>query len=73
MISVPTEKGKKMAKEICADCGKVFDGGAHQFFCLDCRKRRLSESAKARNLNKLGNDAYSEQQARRKAERREGK
>ena len=22
-----------MAKEICMDCGKVFDGGAKAFFC----------------------------------------
>ena len=56
-----------MAKEICADCGKVFDGGAHQFFCLECRKRRLSEAAKIRNLSKLGHDAR-----RKKRERREG-
>ena len=55
-----------MAKEICQDCGRVFDGGAHQFFCLECRKRRLSEAAKARNLNKLGNEAYSKK-ARRNA------
>ena len=55
-----------MAKEICADCGKVFDGGVHAFFCMDCRKRRLSEAAKARKLNKLGTAAYSKQQAARK-------
>lgn len=48
-----------MAKVICEDCSKVFEGGAKAFFCPDCRKRRQSESAKKRNLNKLGNAAYS--------------
>lgn len=59
-----------MAKEICQDCGKVFEGGFNAFFCVDCRKRRLSESAKRRSLDKIGNDAYSKQQSIRKAERR---
>ena len=59
-----------MAKEICQDCGKVFEGGSRAFFCVDCRKRRLSESAKRISLNKIGNDAYSKQQAIRNAERR---
>lgn len=53
-----------MAKEICQDCGKVFDGGPKAFFCMDCRKRRLSESAKARNLNRLGVAAGSKRQPR---------
>lgn len=55
-----------MAKEICADCEKVFDGGPKVFLCEDCRKRRLRESAKARNLSKLGRDAHSKQRAGRK-------
>jgi len=33
-----------MAKEMCQDCGKVFDGGPKAFFCPECRKRRQSES-----------------------------
>ena len=48
-----------MAKEICLSCGKLFNGGKKAFFCSACRKKRLSESAKKRNLNKLGNAAYS--------------
>ena len=58
-----------MAKEICQDCENVFEAGPYTFLCPECRKRRLSESAKRRNLNKLGNDAYSLQQAiRRRAD-----
>lgn len=48
-----------MSKTICEDCGKVFEYKFKAFFCSDCRKRRQSEAAKKRNLNKLGNDAYS--------------
>ena len=48
-----------MVKVICEDCNKVFEGGSKAFFCPDCRKRRRSEAAKKRNLNKIGNDAYS--------------
>ena len=55
------------AKTICEDCGKVFDGGPYAYFCPECRKKRLSKAAKDRNLNKLGNDAYSEQCAIRRA------
>ena len=50
-----------MAIEICEDCGKTFDGGPKAFLCRSCRRKRLSECAKKRNLNKLGNDAYSNQ------------
>lgn len=56
-----------MAKEICEDCGKVFDAGPHAHLCMACRKRRLSENAKMRNLGKIGRDAYSKQQAAKKA------
>ena len=52
-----------MAKEICEDCEKVYEGGAYSHYCPDCRHFRLSNAAKRRNLNKLGNDAYSEQRA----------
>ena len=48
-----------MAKELCEDCGKVFEGSKWAHFCPECRKNRQSESAKKRNLNKLGNAAYS--------------
>lgn len=43
-----------MAIEICEDCGKTFDGGPRAFICRDCRKKRLSEYAKKRKLNRLG-------------------
>lgn len=55
------------AKEICDDCGKVFEAGPKAFLCKECRSKRLSEAAKKRGLNKLGNEAYSKQQAERKA------
>lgn len=48
-----------MAKELCEDCGKVFEGGPYSYFCPSCRKRRLSEAAKRRNLHKLGKEAYA--------------
>jgi len=46
-----------LAKEMCQDCGKVFMGGPNAFFCPACKKRRLSESAKKRNLNKIGQES----------------
>lgn len=48
---------------ICEDCGRVFEGGPKAYFCMECRKRKLSASAKRRNLNKIGNAAYSKKQA----------
>lgn len=49
--------------EICEDCGKTFLAGPEAFLCPRCRRKRLSEAAKKRNLNKLGNDARWEQRA----------
>ncbi|HJA24714.1 MAG TPA: hydrogenase maturation nickel metallochaperone HypA [Candidatus Fournierella merdigallinarum] len=46
-----------MGKEICEDCGKVFEAGPKAFLCPSCRKRRLSNAAKARGLNRLGTNA----------------
>jgi len=46
-----------MAKEFCADCEKVFEGGKDAFLCPACRKRRLSEAAKKRALHKKGTEA----------------
>ena len=57
-----------MAIEICEDCGKVFDGGPAAHFCKACIRKRLSDTAKRRNLNKIGNEAYSAQQAAKKKE-----
>lgn len=51
------------APTICEDCEKVFQGGPHAFICPGCRKKRLSEAARRRRLNEMGNDAYSEQRA----------
>lgn len=35
-----------MAKEICADCEKVLDGGANAFLCPKCRKKRVEAGKK---------------------------
>lgn len=51
----------ELVKDICGDCGKVFLR-KYAFLCPECRKKRLSRYAKERNLNKIGNDAYSAQQ-----------
>ena len=56
-----------MAKEICQDCGKVFECGPYAHFCRACIKRRLSEAAKRRNLNKLSGAAYAAKAAARRA------
>lgn len=48
---------KRVAKEICEDCGKVFEAGPKAFLCPSCRKRRLSNAAKARGLNRIGTNA----------------
>lgn len=37
-----------MAKEICEDCGKLFEAGKQAFFCPACRKKRQSEAARKR-------------------------
>ena len=29
-----------MAKEICEDCGRVYEAGPNSFLCPECRKRR---------------------------------
>lgn len=57
-----------MAKEICEDCGMVFEPKSNKgFICQMCHRKRLSRYAKARGLNKLGNKAYSEMCAIRRA------
>lgn len=67
---------RKKCLELCEDCGKPFMAGPNAFFCPDCRKARIAaaarESAKKRNLNKIGNDAYSEQCAIARKERNRG-
>lgn len=49
-----------MAKEICQDCGRVFEAGPKGRYCKACIRRRLSESAKRRGLNRMGGAARSE-------------
>jgi predicted RNA-binding Zn-ribbon protein involved in translation (DUF1610 family) len=51
------KKNNDLAKEMCQECGKTFLGGKNAFICPDCRKIRLSEAAKKRQLSKLGNEA----------------
>ena len=60
-----------MPKGICEDCESVFEYKVNAFLCPDCRKKKLSRDAKERNLNKLGNAAYSKKCAMRRAERKE--
>lgn len=54
---------------ICEGCEKVFQG-KYAYYCPDCLRKMKSERAKRTNLNKLGNDAYSKQQAELKQLRR---
>ena len=56
-----------MALEVCEDCGKVFEAGKYQHICRACLRKRLSEQAKRRELNKIGNEAYSKMCAERRA------
>ena len=56
-----------MAKELCQECEKMFEGKGSAYLCPDCRRKRLSRYAKERQLNKLGNEAYSEMCARRRS------
>lgn len=52
-----------MAKEICQECDRIFETKSNKgMICPECHKKILSRCAKERNLNKLGNEAYSKQQ-----------
>lgn len=58
-----------MGKEICQECEKLFEPKSNRaFICPTCHRKRLSRYAKERQLNKLGNDAYSEICAIRRAD-----
>lgn len=46
------------SKLVCEDCGREFLGVKARR-CAECFRKRLSMYAKARNLNKMGNEAYS--------------
>lgn len=63
---------KEPAPIICDRCEKVFMG-KYAFICPECRKKAASDSAKKRNLNKIGNAAYSKQQVERSGDRNEPK
>ena len=41
-------------------------GGPKSFYCPACRRKRLSEAARGRGLNKLGNEAYSKKVAKKR-------
>lgn len=41
-----------MAKEICQDCGRIFEGGPHAFLCPECRKKRVEAGKKKAGLRK---------------------
>lgn len=71
MIFAVTEKGEAMVKDICEECESVFEHKGKAFICPACHKKRLSRYAKERNLNKLGNAAYSKKCAIHRAERKE--
>lgn len=36
------------AKEICADCEKIFEGGPKAFLCPECRKKRVEKGHRRR-------------------------
>ncbi len=44
---------------LCVNCGAVYRETPYSFLCPKCRKAYQSESAKKRNLSKIGNAARS--------------
>ena len=57
-----------MSIEICTNCERAFYTAGNARFCPICRKERLSELAKERGLNRLGNLAYSQKQKEKREE-----
>lgn len=45
------------APVICEECEAVFYGGVNAYICPACRKKRLSDLAKKRNLSAIGREA----------------
>lgn len=43
-----------MAKEICQDCEKIFEGGKNAFLCPKCRKKRVEIGKKKSREKKRG-------------------
>lgn len=56
-----------MGKEICEDCGAVFEGTVHTHYCPGCRTERLRRSARERGLHRLGRAAYIKRREERDA------
>lgn len=66
VVDEETTVAKPTAPVICDICETVFLGGPHAFVCPECRRKALRESAVAKNLSKLGNEAYLKQLSMRK-------
>lgn len=49
-----------MGKEICEDCGAVFEGTVHTHYCPGCRTERLRRSAAAYIKRREERDARHE-------------
>ena len=64
-----------MAKEICQDCEKIFEGGPHAFLCEKCRKKRISNAMKKyhkkKAVEKEKNKNYPEESQQREDEEQE--
>lgn len=43
-----------MAKEICQDCEKIFEGGKNALLCPKCRKKRVEIGKKKSREKKRG-------------------
>ena len=58
-------------KTVCEDCSRPFDAKTNlAHYCSRCLQKRWSSYAKGRNLNRLGNEAYSRQRALIRKEKR---
>lgn len=47
-----------IVKNICEDCGCLFESRGYAVYCNRCVKRRQSENAKKIGLNKIGHAAF---------------
>lgn len=65
-MPIPEAPKKKIVSKKCERCGTVINASRKRHYCHECVKRIQSETAKKRNLNKQGSDAYSAQQKRRR-------
>ena len=54
---------------VCEDCNELFEAKSNKaFYCPKCVKKRLSNSAKRRELNMIGANAYSERRKKMREE-----